>query len=119
MCLGVCGCGFTEPLFYNVADCFGDQSSTVCTGNDGKVDTVNTYLPQEVWENDCKGNQECTLSFDGDEYSCYNDDDMITNIYYTSINGVDFDRFEEVVTDNHMAICNQMQFKVLGVCQSV
>ena len=121
-CLAICECGFSDPLFYNVADCFGEGSSTICTGKDTEedeleVDTMNTYLPQEVWDNDCVGKKECYLALEGEDYTCTEDDE--TQVYYTGVNGYEFARFQEVAIDNHMSECEKMNFKILGVCEAV
>ena len=122
-CMPVCGCGMDAPQFYNVADCFGDTTSTICSGQNGDTDPQNIYLPLTVWNNDCKDKQECTLTLSNngasssDILSCWNTEFNYENVYYAYINGQPFDRFNDVVKDEMYSTCAYMDLKVLGVCQ--
>jgi len=120
-CLAVCTCGFDEPMFFNPADCFGDETSTICSGKPGDSDPQNMYLPQRVWDEDCAENQQCTLSFsmsDDTVFECTNDAQNKSNVYFDSINGVLMDDFESVAIDQMYDDCAYMDLKVLAVCEA-
>ena len=119
-CMPICVCE-DSPQFYNVADCFGDTTSTVCSGQPGDIDPQNIYMPYSVWENDCKDKNKCTLTLsnedDDDVLSCYNTEFDFENVYYRHLNGKQFDRFGAVVRGEMYETCAYMDLKVLGVCE--
>eukprot|EP00484_Ammonia_sp_Unknown_P027512 CAMPEP_0197032262 /NCGR_PEP_ID=MMETSP1384-20130603/10983_1 /TAXON_ID=29189 /ORGANISM="Ammonia sp." /LENGTH=310 /DNA_ID=CAMNT_0042461897 /DNA_START=50 /DNA_END=982 /DNA_ORIENTATION=+ len=121
-CVPMCACDLDHPQFYNVADCFGDTTSTICSGKPGDWDPQNLYMPYAVWLNDCEGKQQCELSLSNvvsNVYSCWNEEFQFENVYYSAVNGVAFGGFHQVVLGQMLPTCAYMDFKVLSVCKAV
>eukprot|EP01083_Nonionella_stella_P185118 674139_1 len=119
-CMPVCACGMDAPQFYNVADCFGDTTSTICEGRPGDIDHQNVYLPYNAWVNGCQGQNQCSLQLSntGDTYSCHNSEFNLDNVFYNAINGEVMDNFDEVVFQGFYQTCAYMDLKVLAVCKA-
>eukprot|EP01083_Nonionella_stella_P013393 37723_1 len=84
-CMPLCHCGDDSPQFYNVADCFGDPTSSICMGNTQQIADSNLYLPQSVWDDYCEGRNSCVLNQSLATHRCYNSEDEMTYEYFESI----------------------------------
>ena len=117
-CVSVCKCGMNAPLFNNVADCFGDEMSTACNGEEGQNEQY-LYLPDSVWRRDCEGKEECMLIMGSGAVRCYDDETQRDNAYYSTVNGEGMDGFPSVMTNGYFADCSEVAFKILAICEQV
>ena len=102
--------------------CFDSLSNEdVFTSNVDGVDPENMYLPQSVWDSDCAGQRDCTLSLTNtaETHSCesHNDGPTINNTYYDMENTVPFDDFEGFL-EQMLPNCQPVDLKVLGICEA-
>jgi len=114
-CAPMCLCGMDSPMFYNVADCFGDRYSTICTQQSGTYDPFSLYFPSAVWERDCVGKQSCSLTLSDNVYQC-EDTAGDSQFYYSTINGVAFDDLYKI-NASYASDCGKMDLKLLAICE--